>query len=205
MNIFLSVLLFIVVFSVQGKNETKLVKLYSGRSCCFEKDSVEIMLNAKYGFRVIDRVGKISRRDSKKDKKNQIKLRLANGSCWQIEYDKEIADLESTSNITLYNFFYLDSNTVKVKLVSRIGESDNYKINWKRSISCWRESTVLCFEVVSVKTGKLTGKHIEISVYNEINKFYKHRNNPNKVYKLKIAREYHCNSAEQTEVFQIID
>jgi hypothetical protein len=59
--------------------------------------------------------------------------------------------------------------------------------------------------VISLEKGKLTKKHIQITGYKKLKKFYRNRNNHENVYELKIARIYHCNSTEQSKVYEIIN
>ena len=211
MKFFLSVFFFVLLFSAQAQNDEKLLKLYyywerwSGKSTYIPLDSNEISLNAKYGIEIVEKSSSITTRQSKINTLNLNKLRLLNGNCWQERYRNDVKTLELDICFEFDEFIFTDTNSVKLKLVSRIHKADKYKFNRHDGLSCWSSPTVLKFEVLSVKEGKLIEKYVEVSGYGEFKKFYKHRKNRNRIYKLKIAKRYHCNSVDQTDIYQIID
>jgi len=203
MKLFFSILFLTQLFSVQSQNGDKLLILYDyfGRS---PLDSSEVILNEKYGFKIIKKSNSYSSKENKEHNSNYAKLQQLNGGCWSLRYLEDLEKLNISSRLIFNQFFYLDTNIIKVKLISEIDENDKFKFKRGFAFSCWSGLTVLDFEVVSVEKGKLTKKRIQITGYKNLKKFYRNRNNHEKIYELKIARIYHCNSDEQPKVYEII-
>ncbi len=203
MKFLLTFLITFTFFFVNSQSSKKLIILYQ-KWTIFDRDSIEIALNARYGFKIVEKSHLISIRESINREKFLNKIQQLNGNCWVSSYYKEAEKLEVVTSLCFNPHVFIDTIIVKVKLLTKIIDEDKNRFG-RHNIGCWRGPTSLDFEVTEVIEGKTNKKYINIFVFWDFDKFYRNRNKRNKIYELKLAKQFDCKINKLEEGYWIVD
>ena len=203
MKLFLTFLITFTLFFVNSQSSKKLIVLYE-RWTMLEIDSIEIALNASYGFKVVEKPHLSSFRNFINREKSLKKIQELNGNCWAINYYNDAKNLGVVTSLYFRTQVFVDTTIVKVKLLTTIEDEDKNRFG-HHNLGCWRGPTLLHFEVVEVIEGQLNKKQVNVFVFWSFDKFYRHRNKKDKIYKLKLAKQFDCKSNKLEDNYWIVD